>query len=93
MVSTISEPLKMKRRQGSFAAGLRASGGSWYFRTMEVPSALATVLVAAARRPVGLKFGCCFSTSGLSSARTMAVLPSFSPEKAAACEGSGPLLL
>ena len=41
--------------------GFRDSGGSLYLRMIEVP---ATVLVSAARRPEGAKFGFCFSAVG-----------------------------
>ena len=42
--------------------GFLASGGSLYFRTVLVPSAALTVLVAAASNPDGLKFGLALST-------------------------------
>ena len=50
MVERRESPLKMKRRHWSDEGGRRAVGGSWYLSTMEV---FATVLVSAARRPVG----------------------------------------
>lgn len=43
-------PLKTNRRHWSDDGGRRAFGGSWYLSTIEV---FATVLVSAARRPVG----------------------------------------
>ena len=72
--------MKMYMRHCSFAGGLRASGGSWYFSTVVVP---ATVLASLARRPVGLKFGFCFSTAG--APPSMA----FSPRKESSCDGRG----
>src|ERR1700733_6063795 len=43
--------------------GFLASGGSLYLRTVLVPSTAFTVLVAAARRPEGAKFGFDLSTA------------------------------
>lgn len=62
----VSLPLKTKKRHCCDEGGLRASGGSWYLRTVVVP---ATVFASFARRPVELKFGFCFS-KGLPSAST-----------------------
>lgn len=51
--------------------GRRASGGSWYLRTMSLVDGapgvevwVVMVLESAARMPVGLKLGVCFSTGG-----------------------------
>jgi hypothetical protein len=52
---TCSVPLKTYSRQPN--TGLRASGGSLYFNTVLSPLACFTVLVSAARRPDGPKFG------------------------------------
>lgn len=43
-------PLKTNMRHWSDDGGSRAVGGSWYLSTIEV---FATVLVSAARRPLG----------------------------------------
>lgn len=52
---TCSEPLKTYSRQPS--TGLRASGGSLYFKTVLSPLTPFTVFVSAASRPDGAKFG------------------------------------
>lgn len=69
-------------RHASFAGGLRASVGSWYFSTIVWP-AVCTVFEAAARRPLGAQFGFSFSMTGPGES----VGPSFS--KAAFCGGNG----
>ncbi|KAG9526830.1 hypothetical protein KCV07_g427, partial [Aureobasidium melanogenum] len=61
MVSIMSLPLKTNMRHCSLLDGLRASGGSWYLRTVLVP---ATVFASLASSPVALKLGFCFSTTG-----------------------------
>lgn len=83
-ISSSSSPLKTYNRQGSLAGGLRASGGSWYFKTMVSPPATCTVLLSAAKRPVFPKLGFCFSGGGASEE------PVTSFEKASDWEGRGP---
>lgn len=48
-IPTCSLPLNTYNLQ--LSVGFRASGGSLYFRTVDVPSACFTIFVAAARRP------------------------------------------
>jgi hypothetical protein len=76
----------MYSRQCFEEGGFRASAGSWYFRTT-APADVVIVLVAAARRPEGRKFGFCFSGTGEE------VPSSFVDLKAAFWDGSGPLRL
>jgi len=83
-ISSKSSPLKTYIRQGSFAGGLRASGGSWYFKTIPCPSWVWIVLLSAASRPVLLKLGFSFSGGGASEV----CVTSF--ENASDCEGRGP---
>lgn len=73
-------------RHASLAGGLRASGGSWYFRTIDAePSADCTVFVSAANRPVFAKFGFCLSGAGVEDSEFCIGVP----ENASRCDGRG----
>ncbi len=72
-------------RHGWAVDGLRASAGSWYLSIMAAPDADLTVLDSAASRPVGAKFGLCFSGGGVFLTMVVSV-----EVKASCWEGSGP---
>src|SRR2546423_5447933 len=83
-VSRICDSLNTYIRHGWAADGLRDSGGSWYLSIMAAPDADLTVLDSAARRPVGAKFGFCFSGGGLFLTTAVEV-----EVKASFCDGRG----
>ena len=72
-MSSICDPLNTYIRHGCAADALRDSGGSWYLSIIVVPEADLTALDSAARRPVGAKFGFCFSGSGVFEAIVVSV--------------------
>lgn len=80
-VSSRSSPLNMYKRHASFPGGFRASGGSWYLRTIDPPLTF-TVLVSAARRPVFVKLGFSLSAAGVESSES----PIGVPLKASCCD-------